>query len=200
MNMYSFIFDTETSGLPKRIGYDKYHPYKITENYNSSRIVSICWNLYNKEEQVNSNYHIIKPVDFQINNKSKACEINGITQEIGCEKGININEMFDLLKEDLIKCEVIVAHNILFDKNVLLSELFRYNRQDIIEIFLSKNNYCTMKLSKNLLKIKMKFGGFKNPKLIELYQFFFNEDFGNAHSADADVEACAKCYFKMISI
>jgi DNA polymerase III epsilon subunit-like protein len=45
----------------------------------------------------------------------------------------------------------------------------------------------------------MKYGGFKSPKLIELYKFFFNVEFENAHSADADVDACAKCYFKMIA-
>lgn len=197
--MYTLIFDTETSGLPKRLGWDRYHPYHQTENYNGCRIVSICWNLYKDEEKVNSNYHIIKPNDFQIDNKSKACEINGITQEIAIEKGIESNEMFELLKKDLELCETIVAHNFLFDKHILLAELFRNNRHDIIELFINKKTYCTMKFSKNLLKIKMKYGGYKSPKLIELYKYFFNEEFENAHSADADVDACAKCYFKMIS-
>ena len=45
----------------------------------------------------------------------------------------------------------------------------------------------------------MKYGGYKSPKLIELYKYVFNEEFENAHSADADVDACAKCYFQMIS-
>ena len=51
--MYTFIFDTETSGLPKRLGWDRYHPYHQTENYNGSRIVSICRNLYKNEEKIN---------------------------------------------------------------------------------------------------------------------------------------------------
>ena len=93
------------------------------------------------------------------------------------EKGIEINEMFNLLKKDLELCETIVAHNFLFDKHILLAELFRYNRQDIIELFINKKTYCTMKFSKNLLKIKMKNGGYKSLNLLNYINTFLMKNF-----------------------
>ena len=39
--------------------------------------------------------------------------------------------------------------------------------------------------------------GYKWPRLEELYQKLFGEDFENRHQALADVRACAKCYFEL---
>ena len=55
--------------------------------------------------------------------------------------------------------------------------------------------------TKNLLKIPMKYSSnFKSPKLIELYQYLFKEEFDEQHNALADVNACAKCYFKLLKL
>tara|TARA_B100001248_G_scaffold262231_1_gene256859 strand:+ start:3163 stop:3759 length:597 start_codon:yes stop_codon:yes gene_type:complete len=197
--MKVLVFDTETTGLPSRKGYDNYFPYTETSHYDTSRIVSICWNLYENETLLSKNYFVIKPDDsFSIDNTSKSCEINGITKEIANKIGILITDVFVQLHTDLYNCDKIVAHNLLFDKNILLSELYRYGRQDLINIFESKDMYCTMNNSKDLLKIPMKYGNYKSPKLIELYLYFFGEKFNNEHDASADTEACAKCYFKLI--
>jgi len=195
--MKVLVFDTETTGLPSRKGYDKYYPYTELQHYDECRIVSIAWNLYDNKELISSKYYIIKPDTFEIDDTSKSCEINGITQVISEKDGINITDMFVELHTDLYNCDVIVAHNILFDKHILLSELHRYKRDDMIVIFDSKDLYCTMNNTKDLLKIPMKYGGYKSPKLTELYEFLFNETFDNNHNALADVEACAKCYFKL---
>ena len=196
--MKVLVFDTETSGLPTKRGYDKYYPYSELNHYDTSRIVSICWKLYDNEKIISSKYFIIKPKGFKIDNTSKACEINGITQEIADKDGILIEDVFVELHADLYKSETIVAHNILFDQNILLSELHRSKRQDLIQIFESKELYCTMNKSKDLLRIPMKYGDYKSPKLIELYEFLFKTGFEGAHNAEADVDACAKCYFELI--
>lgn len=199
--MKIFIFDTETSGLPITKGFNNYYCYNDLDKYNSSRLVSICWKVYENEELIKSNYHIIKPKGFIIDNNSYACKINGITQEIASSNGISIESMFDKLKVDLEECKLIVAHNINFDKHIILSELFRFKKQDIIDIFLSINLYCTMYNGLNITKIKFKNSNkLKLPKLIELYRHFFNKEFEDAHNAEADVEACAKCYFEMNKI
>jgi DNA polymerase III subunit epsilon len=196
--MKVLVFDTETSGLPTRRGYDKYFPYTELRHYDSSRIVSICWKLYENEKIISSKYFIVKPNDFEIDNTSKACEINGITQEIADKEGVLIDDVLSELHPDLYKAETIVAHNILFDQHVLLSELHRSKRRYLIQLFESKQLYCTMNKSKDLLKIPMRYGDYKSPKLIELYEFLFKEGFEGAHNAEADVEACAKCYFELI--
>jgi len=197
--MKILIFDTETTGLPKQIKYNKYYSYTDLNKYDSCRIVSICWYIYDDTNNIKSFYNIIKPNDFIIDNNSIACKINGITQEIANDKGINITDMFDQLKEDLYDIDRIIAHNINFDKHILLAELFRHNKQDIIDLFLTKELYCTMEHGMPITNIKFKnSNNLKSPKLIELYKHFYNEEFDGAHNAEADVIACARCYFKMI--
>ena len=196
--MKVLVFDTETTGLPTTRGFDKYYPYTELKYYDTCRIVSICWKLYEDEKMISTKYYVIKPNDFKIDNTSKACEINGITQEIADKDGILIDNMLIELRQDLYKAETVVAHNILFDHHILLSELHRSKRQDLIQLFESKELYCTMNKSKDLLRIPMKNGNYKSPKLIELYEFLFKTGFEGAHNAEADVEACAKCYFELI--
>ena len=197
--MKVLVFDTETTGLPsKPKGFDKYYSYTKLDSYKNSRIVSICWNTYENNSLVNSQYHIIKPSNFEIDNKSYACKINGITQEVALKDGINILELFEKLHSDLYNCDIIVAHNLLFDKHILLSELHRNKRNDLIQIFESKEMYCTMNHSKNILKLPTKYGNhYKSPKLIELYEYLFNKEFDHQHNAKADADACAQCYFKL---
>ena len=133
--MKILVFDTETTGLPsKPKGFDKYYSYNKLEHYKNSRIVSICWNTYENNNLVNSQYHIIKPGDFEIDNGSYACKINGITQQIAIKDGIDILDVFEKLHSDLFHSDVIVAHNLLFDKHILLSELYRNKRNDLIQI------------------------------------------------------------------
>jgi len=197
--MKVIVFDTETTGLPITKGFNNYYSYKDLDKYNSSRLLSICWQVYDNTTFISSNYFIIKPVDFTIDNKSKSCEINGITQEMALEKGIDINEVFTKLFNDLINTDRLVAHNINFDVNIILSELYRNNKNNIIDLLLSKSLYCTMINGKNIAKIKFKnSNNIKLPKLVELYKHYFNTEFENAHNAEVDVTACAKCYFKMI--
>ena len=42
------------------------------------------------------------------------------------------------------------------------------------------------------------YGGYKWPKLEELYRKLFGCMFDNAHDALADVEATKKCYFELL--
>ena len=197
--MKVIVFDTETTGLPITKGFNNYYSYKELEKYNSSRLLSICWQVYEDTQLVSNNYFIINTSDFTIDNNSKSCEINGITQEIALEKGIDIKEVFTKLAADLINIERLVAHNINFDVNIILSELYRNNSLNTIKLLLSKNLYCTMINGKNIAKVTFKNStNIKLPKLIELYKHFYNEEFQDAHNAEADVYACAKCYFKMV--
>ena len=196
--MNVLVLDTETTGLPITKSFNNYYPYTQLDKYERCRIVSICWYKYNNGKLVKKFYNIIKPENFQIDNDSYACGINKITHEIANEKGILINDVFEELYQDLNSVDTIVAHNLNFDKNILLAELYRHNKNNIINLFLSKNMYCTMLNGVDITKISFKNGTNKVPKLVELYKHYFNEEFDDAHNAEADVLACAKCYFKMI--
>ena len=196
--MSILFFDTETSGLPITKSFNNYYNYTELDKYKNSRLLSICWKIYKNNKIIKNYYNIIKPRDFLIDNNSIACKINGITQEKANIEGIYIEDVFNELFKDIQNIDRIVAHNINFDKHILLSELFRNNRLDIIELFNKKDLFCTMMQGINITKIKFRNNLYKPPKLIELYKHFFNEEFNNAHNAEADVNACVKCYFEMV--
>lgn len=198
--MKVLVFDTETTGLPKTLGFNKYYSYKESEYYKNSRIVSICWKVYEDGNLISNHYYLIRPIDFKIDNNSYACKINKITQEDAFSNGIIIEDMYNKLEVDLKIIDKIVAHNLLFDKHILLAEFYNSRRNDLIKLFESKEMFCTMNYSKNILKIPMKNGLYKPPKLIELYNYLFQSDFEGAHNAEADVDACANCYFQLLKI
>ena len=72
------------------------------------------------------------------------------------EKGIDINEVFTKLFNDLINTDRLAAHNINFDVNIILSELYRNNKNNIIDLLLSKSLYCTMINGKDIAKLNLK--------------------------------------------
>ena len=196
------VLDTETTGLPTRKSYDDYFPYTDFEKYKKSRIVSIAWVVYEDLVKINQGYFVIKPVDFKIDNKSKATEINGITQEIAESHGVLLEVVFAKLEKDLDKANVLVAHNLAFDKNIILAEASHLDNLNLVRKIVHMTEYCTMKMGKNVTCLSSKFNkrDYKYPKLIELYFYFFRTNFPNAHHAMGDVIACLACYQKLNSL
>lgn len=192
-----FIFDTETTGLPvfNTTGFHRFPSYRFLNKYDPARIVSISWIIADDEGNiVKQAYHVVKPLDFNIDNSSKATEIHGITKEIAEERGIPWHTMYDEFIQDLLGCDIIVAHNINFDTSVILSEMYRYNKQDGIHTFLNKGKLCTMRLGKTAM------GQSKSPKLCELYQYLCGEDMSNAHDAAYDTLVCYRCFVKLVKL
>ena len=100
--MYTLFFDTETTGFPKRAGWDEYFDPKQLKAYDSSRIVSISWIIRNIETNfIKAENFIISPQGFLIDNEGRACQINGITQEKAEKEGKYITEVFDQLDKDI---------------------------------------------------------------------------------------------------
>jgi DNA polymerase III epsilon subunit-like protein len=191
------IFDLETTGLPifNTSGKFRFHSFRYLNKYDSSRIVSISWILLDNSGNIRKQeYHIILPLDFAIDNASKAVEINGITSEIASEKGVPWDIMYKAFIEDVKKCHTLVAHNIQFDVSIMLSEMFRYNKQEGIEQFLAKNKLCTMKLGRIAMSQS------RGPKLCDLYKHLYNEDMKNAHDASFDTLYCCRCFISMMHL
>ncbi len=182
-NFYLF-FDTETTGLPKNYN----APHDDLDNW--PRVVQLAWVLTNeKKEIIEEKSFIIKPDGFTIPAASSA--VHGIDDAKANELGIPLAEALLAMNESLSqKVPKLVAHNILFDINVLGAEFLRMN---IKSNFMDLTRICTMKSS-------IEFCGLPNrkfPKLAELYRQLFNSDFENAHDALADVVACSKCFFEL---
>jgi len=189
------VLDVETNGLVVCKEFNKYYDYKELKYYKNSRIVSIAWQLMqNNKTIITTNYFIIKPNNFTIDEKSKSFEINKISKMM-VKNGRNLDIVLNNFLEDLNKCEIIIAHNLNFDKNILLAEAYRLKKNILIDKLLKKKSYCTMEQGKNITKIENAYG-YKYPKLTELYNHFFKKSF-KAHNALNDVKATCKCFFKM---
>jgi DNA polymerase III epsilon subunit-like protein len=189
--MKLLVFDTETTGLPKFKNSSIYKPEEWPY------IIQLSYIIYdmekNKIEIVDDYINI--PDNIEISEDST--KIHGIDRE-KCKKGISIQEALAKFINYINFCDIIVGHNISFDKRMIIVEGIR-NKQ---HIFLKdKHFYCTMKESADICKIeKINNEGekyFKYPTLSELHKFYFKKEPKNTHNAIVDVLICFKCYMKM---
>jgi len=196
MNKILFL-DTETTGKAR----DFKAPYTDTKNW--PRIVQLAWSIYDQTGQkIKDQSFIIRPDNWVIG--GEVSQIHGITTERAKEDGVPIAGVVDALEVDLIGCDFVVCHNVLFDRNVVLCEYVRLvdgygaawpHTVDYPTI----RHYCTMEMSTPILKIPGPYGD-KWPKLDELYFFLFNRPIPGReqfHDAMVDVRATAECFFKL---
>jgi len=179
----ALILDTETTGFPQRLGFDKYYDYKLTDKYNTSRIVQFSYMLCNERmEEIDLTDLIVKADNFTIPN----ADIHGITNEISSTVGTSFTNIANIFYEDLKKVSHIIAHNMNFDINVIKSELYRYQLHDIIKELESKKLICSMENTKKIVNITNAYG-LKSPNLGELFKKVIGKDIENSHNSKYDV-------------
>jgi DNA polymerase-3 subunit alpha len=188
---YKFVFDTETSGLPYKERGSNYD-YRNLDHFNSSRLLSISWLLLNDvNEIVEKKTYYIKPDNFEISEAS--INIHGLTKKFLNENGITIHEVLLNLNGLFTKYNInlLIAHNIIFDINILKSELYRYQYNITLDKIASTETFCTM------LGSQVRMNVYKWPKLSEAYSYFYNEEIVNAHDSEFDTLHCYKIYLKL---
>ena len=184
------IFDTETTGLPKR--WDA----PITDTDNWPRCVQIAWQLHDSMGKIVEHQDfLVHPEGYNIPYDSE--KIHGISTELAQLKGFPLSEVLEKFNIVLSKTKFIVGHNLKFDLNILGCEFHRLGMQ-------SKMNQvpvldtCT-EVTASLLKLSGGKGGrFKLPTLTELHQYLFDSPFTEAHNAIADVEVTSRCFLELI--
>jgi DNA polymerase-3 subunit epsilon len=183
------FFDTETTGLPKN------WKAPVTDLGNWPRLVQLAYLVYDYDGNlIHSSNEIIRPEGFTIPLESS--NVHGITTEIANREGKHISEVLEPLLIQLKRASVLVAHNMAFDEKIIGSELLRQRLPNVIE---EKDRICTMLETIELCKIEGPYG-YKWPKLGELHRCLFNTDFEGAHDAMADIQATAKCFWKLMEM
>ena len=87
--------------------------------------------------------------------------------------GKKFKDFIDVIENDFKRADVVVAHNLSFDAMFMRAEFERLNR-----VFKANGEFCSMKISTPLCKIKKASGcGYKYPKLNELCAFLGVEDY-----------------------
>ncbi|MRX63601.1 DNA polymerase III subunit alpha [Maribacter luteus] len=184
------IFDTETTGLPKR--WDA----PITDTDNWPRCIQIAWQLHDAMGNlVESQDYLVKPDGFNI--PYDAEQIHGISTELAAQKGIPLAEVLEKFNVAMSKTKFIVGQNVGFDVNIMGAE---YHRLDVANPLqeLPVLDTCTEETAL-LCKIPGGRGGkFKLPTLTELHEYLFNQPFAEAHNATADVEATTRCFLELV--
>lgn len=184
------IFDTETTGLPKR--WDA--PISDVDNW--PRAVQIAWQLHDEMGTVIEHQdYLINPEGFNI--PFDAEKIHGISTELAKEQGVSLQEVLEKFSKALEKTKFIVGQNVGFDVNIMGAEFYRLGVANAMEN-LPILDTCT-EVTASMCQIPGGRGGkFKLPTLTELHEFLFEEPFAEAHNATADVEATTRCFLELI--
>ena len=185
------IFDTETTGLPLN------WKAPLTDFDNWPRCVQLAWQIHDVEGKlVDVKNYIIQPDGYEI--PYNASKIHGISTDLAKDKGIPLLEVLKYFIKDVQKSKLVIGHNILFDNNIIGSELLRMKMTNILSDFPCidtkdiSTNYCAIPGGKG--------GKYKWPTLSELHIKLFGEDFLQAHNASADVQATARCFLELIRL
>lgn len=193
--MKVLVFDTETTGLPASYNQPlsdlSKWPYVIQLSY-------IVFDTTSKEI-LDYTDHIIRLAD-DVAITSESLAIHQITKERSQRDGVPMQYALREFSQAAKDVDIIIGHNIQFDKNMLTVEfqrnkmknrLYRKDGEPIPE-------YCTMKQTVNMCKIPFSrassFKGYKWPSLSELHAHLFKREPKGTHNAIADVMICLRCY------
>ena len=184
------IFDTETTGLPKR--WDA----PITDTGNWPRCVQIAWQLHDEMGKIIEHQdYLVQPDGYNI--PYDAERIHGISTELAQADGIPLSEVLEKFNVALSKSKFIVGQNLKFDINIMGCEFHRLGIESPMSS-MPVLDTCT-EVTASLLQLPGGRGGkFKLPTLTELHSYLFNKPFAEAHNATADVEATTRCFFELI--
>ena len=189
--VYMFIiFDTETTGLPKRWN----APLSDSENW--PRCIQIAWQVHDERGGLVSHEdYLITPEGFTV--PFDAEQIHGISTELALDQGRPLEEVLNLFSQALSQVNYVGGHNVSFDLNIMGAEYLRigdHNPLENVQVI----DTCTEETA-TLCKIPGGRGGkFKLPTLTELYVHLFGTGFGEAHNATADVEATTRCFLELL--
>lgn len=184
------IFDTETTGLPKR--WDA----PVTDTDNWPRCIQIAWQLHDAMGNlIEHQDYLVQPDGFTV--PFDAEKIHGISTELAQQEGVPLAEVAEKFAEALSKTKFVVGQNVGFDLNIMGAEFHRLEMHNPLPQ-LPVLDTCT-ETTAQLCQIPGGRGGkFKLPTLTELHEFLFNEPFAEAHNATADVEATTRCFLELV--
>ena len=200
--MKVLVFDTETTGLPQRDQHGK-----SPSLYNTTKwphIIQFSYILYDTEKNkilVNHD-HIIKLAKHVVISP-ESIDVHGITREKSESEGIPILEALELFDICMRSADIIIAHNLAFDKQIVIVECIRHKQAAPFKFKMPEQYFCTMKNTVELCKIEAiskkdgkKF--LKYPTLSELHKKMFGIIPENTHNSLVDILICLRCFVQLV--
>lgn len=185
--MMHLIFDTETTGF--------YNPKVALTSKLQARVIQLAAILLDDNfKEVTTINTLLKPESHFVI-ADGAYEQHKINLEM-CEKeGRNRHDVLMEFDSMFKQADVLVAHNLKFDCNMLDVE---YENESLEQPEI--HHICTMERMTNICRLphkrKNSFGQqFKWPKLMEAYMYIFKKPFeGKEHDGYSDAKACCEIY------
>jgi len=233
---YVLVFDFETTGLPKN-SWTNYslnpttdvrtgHSIPASDDSDYPHAVQMSYILYDMEKNTAKIFDEIVQLQSGVGITAESQAIHHISLERTQGKtrrvknrqtgryrlqfNLTIGEILRKFMPEFRKADVIVSHNIQFDRNILLAEMDRLRRNKPIfdtyiqEVYTSRKTYCTAKNGAYVCKIgainRIGREYYRMPKLTVLYATLFGDiqlDQTKLHNALYDVIICLRCFCQM---
>lgn len=184
--MRILVFDTETSGLNPQWNVILQLSYQIVD--------SDSWTT-----QKAVNHYFSWPED-KSRVTQEAINVNGLTEEVLSSKQLsNRRTALEEFVKDKDSCDLLVAHNLEFDKNFIIASC----REEGVKFASSgwSKSYDTMKRMTSYCQIPKDWGsGYKWPKLTELADCLcINYSQIPLHDSSGDVELTKLCFKRIVA-
>lgn len=173
--MKHLLFDTETTGLIDNSGRPIHKQPHVIEFF------GMILDDEKEFEEISNLTVLVKP---PITIPEIVTKITTITNEMVSEER-TFQQAQPIISEFIGSADVIVAHNLKYDLQVLGFEFQRLN----IEPVFPRRQICTVKATEHLKGFRL--------KLANLHEHLFGEGFPDAHRAEPDVRAMARCYVEL---
>jgi DNA polymerase III epsilon subunit-like protein len=177
-------------------------------------IIQLAYILYDTEKPANSKiFNKYVDIDDSVIITEETKAIHHITREkidgLSNNKKGSIDKILNGFLEDIKEADVIVGHNVDFDRTMIVAEILRsksnnnnYNNNNdlLLNIMFDGPRFeCTQKITKPICKFLnpyKKSGKYKGPRLIEAYEHFFGyrPSPEMLHDAIIDVVVCLRVY------
>ena len=212
MSKTILLLDTETNGLPK----NRYAP--VAEFTNWPAILQLSWAIYRispdgSMEELESR-DVGVSLDPGISWDAGAAKIHGLSEYEG-RNGTPASQALGDLADAIRRVDVIVAHNLDFDKSVIraagYAEAFKAPAADGLRALWPSRikEFCSMRATTDIVclpptakQTAYNISKYKSPRLSELHQWIFGTAYDISgsflHSAKGDVHCLARCVGELL--
>lgn len=167
------LFDTETTGLVKNSAIPLDSQPRIIE------LFALGLDRGKEANAYSQLFRSLKPLSERVT------EITSITDEMLKGKP-PFSDHAEGVKEMIESCDLVVAHNLSFDKAVIDYEMARAELEPVEWPQL----LCTVEATEYIKGFRL--------SLAMLHEHLFGEGFEDAHRAENDVRALTRCYIKLV--
>lgn len=168
---------------------------ETTLGFGTGRLLQLAYQIYKGSVLLHEKELYVLPC-FKVTGS----EIHGITEEELLVKGIPITDVIQQFNKDIkaYNIDVIIAHNLPFDWDVLTRESI----QDNTPIEYYGKSYCTCRSTAILTYVQIKLNKTRAtfPKLNDLYNIVFGTSDITKHRALDDVKMAAQAFFRLITL